>query len=33
MSKDNEDKWVEEQWKIWSDENDISQVEDISLSV
>jgi len=33
MSKDNEDKWVEEQWKIWSDENDISQVEDISESV
>lgn len=25
--------WVEEQWTKWSDENDISQVEDISSDV
>ena len=30
---DIENKWVEDQYKIWSDENDISQVEDISESV
>ena len=27
-----EEKWVEDQYKIWSDENDISKVEDISES-
>ena len=29
---DIEEKWVEDQYKIWSDENDISKVEDISES-
>jgi len=27
-----EEKWVEDQYKIWSDENNISKVEDISES-
>ena len=32
MSKDDNDPWVDEQWKIWSDENDISKIEDLGFS-